>query len=63
MTVKAVDPDEGANAELVYVIPEGIADNMFAIDNNGVIRTTAPLDRENKSEYRFSGKYICCWTM
>ena len=55
MTVKAEDPDEGANAELVYVIPEGIADNMFAIDNNGVIRTTAPLDRENKSEYRFSG--------
>lgn len=54
--MSAMDPDQGANAQLMYVIPDGIADNMFTIDNNGVIRTTAPLDRENRSEYRFSGE-------
>lgn len=58
VTVRATDPDDGKNAELVYMIPSGLADDLFSIDTHGVIRTTAALDREIKSSYTFSGQCI-----
>ena len=55
--MQATDRDTGNNAKLVYMIPSGLADNMFIIDpNDGVIRTNRTLDREQKSVYTFSGK-------
>lgn len=53
--ILATDEDAGANAQLTYTIPPGLADDLFVVDANGQITTTAPLDRETKSSYTFSG--------
>lgn len=50
----ATDADTGINAQLMYIIPNGTASSMFSVDNNGVIVTTASLDRENCSSYVFT---------
>ena len=54
--MQATDLDYGANAQLVYMIPPGLADNKFIINpSDGVIRTNASLDIEVKDVYTFSG--------
>ena len=56
--IEAVDLDTDDNAAITYFIPDGLADNKFTIDENGVIRTTSRLDREETSSYTFSGGII-----
>ncbi|ESO98121.1 hypothetical protein LOTGIDRAFT_174335 [Lottia gigantea] len=52
ITVTAVDNDIGDNGKLTYLIPEGIADNLFEIEaKTGVITTRTELDREIRSAY------------
>lgn len=47
--VYAIDEDSGLNGRVSYRL-EGHSD--FSIDSeSGIIRTTAPLDRENMSKY------------
>ena len=46
----------GANGEITYEIPQGIADDKFTVDSmTGVILTTARLDREIMSSYLLTG--------
>lgn len=46
----AIDPDEGPYGAVDYTIINKLADDKFAIDNDGQIITTQPLDRENPSQ-------------
>uniref|UniRef100_A0A673AQA4 FAT atypical cadherin 2 n=1 Tax=Sphaeramia orbicularis TaxID=375764 RepID=A0A673AQA4_9TELE len=46
----AIDPDDGPYGSVDYTIINKFADEKFAIDNNGQIITTQPLDRENPSQ-------------
>ncbi|CAD5125875.1 DgyrCDS14066 [Dimorphilus gyrociliatus] len=47
-TVKAIDNDEGDFGTVEYLIPNGIAQNLFKINpNNGLITTTQKIDRES----------------
>ncbi|XP_041483662.1 protocadherin-23-like [Lytechinus variegatus] len=49
--VEAVDPDQGANGQVYYSLtPSG----DFTIDDEGVIRTTRPLNREAAYSYRLT---------
>uniref|UniRef100_A0A3Q3VQC2 Uncharacterized protein n=1 Tax=Mola mola TaxID=94237 RepID=A0A3Q3VQC2_MOLML len=43
----AIDPDDGPYGSVDYTIINKFADEKFAIDSNGQIVTTQPLDREN----------------
>ncbi|XP_066594153.1 protein dachsous [Prorops nasuta] len=63
MSVRATDPDQGANGKITYSIAE---ENswLFRVDNlTGVITTAGPLDRERQAIHSFlvvatdSGKY------
>ena len=48
MRIKASDLDEGVNAELVYTLKGGDRGNLFSIDyNTGVISTATPLRKHN----------------
>lgn len=46
----AIDPDDGPYGSVDYTIINKFADEKFAIDNNGQIVTTQPLDRENPAQ-------------
>lgn len=46
----AIDPDEGPYGTVDYTIINKLADETFAINNDGQIVTTQPLDRENPSQ-------------
>ncbi|XP_068596339.1 protocadherin Fat 2 [Brachionichthys hirsutus] len=46
----ALDPDDGLYGSVDYTIINTFADENFAIDNNGQIITTQPLDRENPTQ-------------
>ena len=47
----------GENAELNFVIPDGIADGKFTIGpKTGEIRTNASLDKEEQDVYTLTGK-------
>lgn len=46
----AIDPDDGPYGSVDYTIINKLADEKFAIDNDGQIITTQPLDRENPSQ-------------
>ena len=46
----------GENAELNFVIPDGIADGKFTIGpKTGEIRTNASLDKEEQDVYTLTG--------
>ncbi|NWH59992.1 CELR1 protein, partial [Geococcyx californianus] len=53
LTIRATDGDAPANANMLYRLLEpGAADGVFEIDpRSGVVRTRAPVDREEISEY------------
>uniref|UniRef100_A0A8D0HIG2 Cadherin EGF LAG seven-pass G-type receptor 1 n=1 Tax=Sphenodon punctatus TaxID=8508 RepID=A0A8D0HIG2_SPHPU len=53
LTIRATDEDAPANANMLYRLMElGAADGVFEIDpRSGVVRTRAPVDREEVSEY------------
>ncbi|XP_077389169.1 protocadherin Fat 2 isoform X2 [Festucalex cinctus] len=46
----AIDPDDGPYGSVDYTIINKLADEKFAIDANGQIVTTQPLDRENPEQ-------------
>lgn len=46
----AIDPDEGPYGSVDYTIINKLADEKFAIDGEGQIVTTQPLDRENRTQ-------------
>uniref|UniRef100_A0A8C5CQG2 FAT atypical cadherin 2 n=1 Tax=Gadus morhua TaxID=8049 RepID=A0A8C5CQG2_GADMO len=46
----AIDPDDGPYGSVDYTIINKLADDKFAIDSNGQIITTQPLDRENPTQ-------------
>lgn len=46
----AIDPDEGPYGSVDYTIINKLANDKFAIDGNGQIVTTQPLDRENPAQ-------------
>lgn len=46
----AIDPDDGPYGSVDYTIINKLADEKFAIDNDGQIVTTQSLDRENPSQ-------------
>uniref|UniRef100_A0A8C2WRQ2 FAT atypical cadherin 2 n=1 Tax=Cyclopterus lumpus TaxID=8103 RepID=A0A8C2WRQ2_CYCLU len=46
----AVDPDDGPYGSVDYTIINKLADEKFAIDIDGQIVTTQPLDRENPAQ-------------
>nr|XP_057914890.1 protocadherin Fat 2 [Doryrhamphus excisus] len=46
----AIDPDDGPYGSVDYTIINKLADEKFAIDDNGQIVTTEPLDRENPDQ-------------
>ena len=49
----------GANAALTYLIPEGLAGNLFSIDaHDGTIRCRQPLDREDQSSWSITGRNL-----
>ena len=49
----------GENAELNFVIPDGIADGKFTIGpKTGEIRTNASLDKEEQDVYTLTGKWL-----
>ena len=49
---QVTDRDIGINAAFFYSILSGNSGNMFHIDSfNGVLSTTAPLDREKEDSY------------
>ncbi|XP_020287734.1 protein dachsous isoform X2 [Pseudomyrmex gracilis] len=63
MSVKAADPDQGANGKITYAIAEETS-WLFRVDNlTGVVTTAGSLDRERQNSYTFlivatdSGKY------
>ena len=49
----------GTNAELHYIIPDGIADNKFSLERkSGDIVTNEVLDREEQEQYVITGKIL-----
>ncbi|XP_041799455.1 protocadherin Fat 2 isoform X2 [Chelmon rostratus] len=46
----AIDPDDGPYGSVDYTIINKLADEKFAIDNDGQVITTQPLDRENPAQ-------------
>nr|XP_043896880.1 protocadherin Fat 2 [Solea senegalensis] len=46
----AIDPDDGPYGSVDYTIINKLADEKFAINTDGQIVTTQPLDRENPSQ-------------
>ncbi|KAE8286336.1 Protocadherin Fat 2 FAT tumor suppressor-like protein 2 Precursor [Larimichthys crocea] len=46
----AIDPDDGPYGSVDYTIINKLADEKFAIDNDGQIVTKQPLDRENPAQ-------------
>lgn len=46
----AIDPDEGLYGSVDYTIINKLADEKFAIDGEGQMVTTQPLDRENPAQ-------------
>ncbi|XP_074530998.1 protocadherin Fat 2 isoform X2 [Halichoeres trimaculatus] len=46
----AIDPDDGPYGSVDYTIINKLADEKFAIDKDGQIITTQPLDRESPSQ-------------
>ena len=57
LKIHATDSDTGKNAELRYLIPDGIAENKFSIgQQTGDITTAAILDREQKDNFVVTGK-------
>ncbi|XP_044219548.1 protocadherin Fat 2 isoform X3 [Thunnus albacares] len=46
----AIDPDDGPYGSVDYTIINKLADEKFAINNDGQIVTTQPLDRENPNQ-------------
>lgn len=48
--IAAIDPDDGPYGSVDYTIINKLADDTFAIDSNGQIITTQPLDRENPTQ-------------
>lgn len=46
----AIDPDDGPYGSVDYTIINKLADETFAIDEDGQIVTTQPLDRENPAQ-------------
>lgn len=46
----AIDPDEGPYGSVDYTIINQLAEEKFAINGNGQIVTTHPLDRENPAQ-------------
>ncbi|ESP00054.1 hypothetical protein LOTGIDRAFT_51965, partial [Lottia gigantea] len=52
-TVQAFDKDFGRNAEIEFKLISIDPDTPFSCSFNGVIETTAMLDRETKDRYRF----------
>ncbi|KAM6972795.1 protocadherin Fat 1a [Aplochiton taeniatus] len=55
LVIRASDNDRDRNALLVYQIVEPFAHNYFAIDSStGAIRSTAALDYEQRSVFRFT---------
>ncbi|XP_029020487.2 LOW QUALITY PROTEIN: protocadherin Fat 2 [Betta splendens] len=46
----AIDPDDGPYGTVDYTIINKLADEKFAINSDGQIVTTQPLDRENPSQ-------------
>ncbi|XP_068182443.1 protocadherin Fat 2 isoform X2 [Antennarius striatus] len=46
----AIDPDDGPYGSIDYTIINKFAEENFAIDSNGQIVTTKPLDRENPDQ-------------
>uniref|UniRef100_A0A8C4H5W0 FAT atypical cadherin 2 n=1 Tax=Dicentrarchus labrax TaxID=13489 RepID=A0A8C4H5W0_DICLA len=46
----AIDPDDGPYGSVDYTIINKLADEKFAIDTDGQIVTTQPLDRENPTQ-------------
>ncbi|XP_023653219.2 protocadherin Fat 2 [Paramormyrops kingsleyae] len=46
----AIDPDDGPYGSVDYTIINKLADEKFAIDNEGQISTSQPLDRENPTQ-------------
>uniref|UniRef100_A0AAQ6ITX0 FAT atypical cadherin 2 n=1 Tax=Anabas testudineus TaxID=64144 RepID=A0AAQ6ITX0_ANATE len=46
----AIDPDDGPYGSVDYTIINKLADDKFAIDHDGQIVTTQPLDRENPTQ-------------
>ncbi|XP_037636152.1 protocadherin Fat 2 [Sebastes umbrosus] len=46
----AIDPDDGPYGSVDYTIINKLADEKFAIDADGQIVTTQPLDRENPTQ-------------
>ncbi|KAF3694240.1 Protocadherin Fat 2 FAT tumor suppressor -like protein 2 Precursor [Channa argus] len=46
----AIDPDDGPYGSVDYTIINKLANDKFAIDDDGQIVTTQPLDRENPSQ-------------
>lgn len=46
----AIDPDEGPYGSVDYTIINKLANEKFAINGNGQIVTTQPLDRENPAQ-------------
>ncbi|XP_034739835.1 protocadherin Fat 2 isoform X1 [Etheostoma cragini] len=46
----AIDPDDGPYGSVDYTIINKLADEKFAIDTDGQIVTTQPLDRENPAQ-------------
>ncbi|KFV10929.1 Cadherin EGF LAG seven-pass G-type receptor 1, partial [Tauraco erythrolophus] len=53
LTIRATDGDAPANANMLYRLLEpGAGDGVFEIDSrSGVVRTRAPVDREEVTEY------------
>ena len=46
----------GSNSELTYLIPDGLAGNLFSIGaDDGIIRTRQSLDRETQSLWIVTG--------
>lgn len=54
----AIDPDDGLYGSVDYTIINKFADEKFAIDANGQIVTTQPLDRENPTQRVISIKVM-----
>ena len=52
MMVRAVDYDEGVNADVTYKITSAEGSGIFTIDNNGILRSSTELDREMKDSYQ-----------
>ncbi|OQR69060.1 cadherin-related tumor suppressor-like, partial [Tropilaelaps mercedesae] len=49
--VHATDLDAGLNGDITYSVLEGDDEEQFAISDEGVISTNAPLDRETRASY------------